>query len=226
MDKGKLTNLIKETEKGLFRANKHLKAVDKLALEIGLLLQNLAVAEESSKRTPALAAELRKQMRENQVVGQSNELFALLEKLRRELNTLSESEERARRFVEMHRTKRVYAFADGKATVRFARQFLELFSLNNVLFRPRFIGTIDLSELANKLRLRKEGNGLLLQPKDLRPFVKHLSDKRFASNISLEAGGIRLVWQDRKSIVVEASVEKLYRLDRLCEALQGKCLEK
>ena len=56
--------------------------------------------------------------------------------------------------------------------------------------------------------------------------VEHLSSKRLASNISLECDSLKLVWHDKKTIAVDAPQERLFRLDRLCEVLGGKSIEK
>jgi len=226
MDKGKLVNLVKETEKGLFRANKDLAEANRLSAKIARLFKNLALAEAAAQRTPALAKELKEQIKASRIVGQGNELFKGLEILRKGLEELSAREERARAFVESYRTERLYSFENSRASSKFARQALELFSVKEAFFRPRFIGTIDLSDLAARLNAGKQSGGLVLQPRDIKALVALLSEKRLASQISLETNGLKLAWQDKKTISVDASAEKLYRLDRLCDVMQGKCLEK
>jgi len=67
---------------------------------------------------------------------------------------------------------------------------------------------------------------LLLSSKDLKPFVALMAEKKFASNISIELDDLKFVWQDKKTILVSGPTEKLYRLDGLCTAFQGKCVEK
>ncbi len=226
MDKGKFVNLVKLTELGLFRANKQLQQLGAVSKEIEGLLQNICVIEQEAERSVILRKEFAEQMKRRQLVAQANLLFKQLEGLERKFEALSELQEKAMPFVERHRTARIHAFNDSVNAIKFARQLFEMFSIQEILFKPRFIGTIDLNEISEKLKLRKASSGLLLQPKDIKPFVKLFSAKRLASNICLKASGIKLQWQDRKTIAVEASAERLYRLGRLCNALQGKCLEK
>jgi len=226
LGKGKLANLVKETEKSLFRANRQLKDVSGLPKEIESIFENLALFEEASAKTPSLAKELEAELKGKKIVGQARVLFENLEKLKKGLDESFENEARARLFIEKHRTERLYSFETGKAATKFAKQAMESFSIPKAVFRPRFIGTLDLEKTAETLNLKAEGNSLVLKPKDLKVFVEHLSSKRLASNISLECDGLKLVWHDKKTIDVNASQERLFRLDRLCEVLEGKCIEK
>jgi len=226
LDKGKLSNLLKETEKGLFRVNKQLRETNRLAPEIEILLQNLTDAEQAASGIPETAKELRLLMQKTKVVGQSRELFNQIDVLGKNLSRLSESSQKVSAFVEMHRTSRLYSFDKSTAAVKFAKHLMEAFSLESILFKPRFMGTLDLSDVSQRLNLKKEGSGLLLNPKDLKPFVNFMAEKKFASNISLEASNLKMQWQDKKTIAVEAPVEKLFATDRLCDVLHGKCVEK
>jgi len=226
VDRGKFVNLVKETELGLFRANRQAKELGRLPLETEGLLNNVLAIEDAVDRFPKLAAVLSEQLKQRQLVGQANSLFKQLDSLEKGLRGLSGLRERAAPFVESHRTRRFYAFSESGNAVKFARQVFEMFLVQEILFKPRFIGPIDFDKMAAGLKLRKSGNGLVLQPKDLKPFVNAMAEEKFFSNICLEAEGLKLVWQDRKTIVVEANSEKLFRLDRLCTGLDGKCLEK
>jgi hypothetical protein len=226
MDKGKFVNLVKETELGLYRANKQAKELGKLPEETERLLKNILAIEQAVERSSKLGQELSEQLKQRQVVGQANELFKQLDSIEKDLKNLLELRERAAPFVESHRTRRLYAFGEGANATNFARRLFEMFSVQEILFKPRFIGAIDFNKMAADLKLKKSDKGLILQPKDLKPFVKAMAEKKFSSNISLEAQGLKLVWQDRKTIAVEADSEKLFRLDRLCNELEGKCLEK
>ncbi len=226
MDKGKFVNLVKETELGLYRANRQAKELGKLPLETERLLKNIIAMEHAVERFPKLEKELLEQLKQRQVVGQANELFKQIDLVEKGLKNLSELRERVAPFVESHRTRRIYAFGDGANAAKFARQLFEMFSVQEILFKPRFIGPIDFNKMASDLKLKKSDKGIALQPKDLKPFINAMAEKKFSSNISLEGSGLKLVWQDRKTIAVEANSEKLFRLDRLCNELLGKCLEK
>ena len=226
MGKAKLANLVKETEKNLFRANRQLKEVSALPKEIEAIFENLALFEDAAAKNPSLAKELEAEIKNKKIVSQSRELFNNVEKLKKELDDFFENEARARLFIEKHRTERLYSFETGKAVVKFAKQAMESFSIKKAVFKPRFIGAIDIKKTANDLILKVEGNTLVLGPKNLKPFVEYLSSKGFASNISLECDGLKLIWHDKKTIAVNASQERLFRLDRLCDVLEGKCLEK
>ena len=224
--KAKLSNLVKETEKNLFRANRQLKEVSTLPKEVETIFENLALFEEASAKNSSLAKELETEIKNKKIVGQSRALFNNVEKLKKELDEFFENETRARLFIEKYRTERLYSFETGKATIKFAKQAMESFSLKKAVFKPRFIGAIDIKKTADDLTLKAEGNSLVLSPKNLKPFVEYLSSKGFASNISLDCDGLKLIWHDKKTISVNASQEKLFRLDCLCDVLEGKCLEK
>ncbi len=226
LGKGKLANLVKETEKNLFRANRQLKDVSTLPKEIKLIFENLALFEESSAKNPSLAKELETEIKGKKIVGQARELFNNVEKLKKELDEFFENETRARLFIEKHRTERLYSFETGTAATKFVKQAMESFSLKTAVFKPRFIGAIDIKKTADVLTLKSERNSLVLNPKNLKPFVEYLSSKGFASNISLDCDGLKFIWRDKKTISVTSSQERLFRLDRLCDVLEGKCLEK
>ena len=225
MDKGKLSNLVKETEKALFKANNELKSLENVPKNVATIFQNVSLIERASGDN-VLSKEVPKHLKERKIVHQSHELFKRLEKLRRDLDNLVELEEKARFFVERNRTARRYEFDDLSSAIKFARQTIEIFSLKGLLFKPRYMGTVNLDDLSKDLSLKRVDKGLLLLDSDIKPFVKFLSEKKFVSNISLEAQDLRLVWQDNRTIAVDASSEKLYRLDRICDVLHGKCLEK
>lgn len=224
-EKNKLAGLVRATEKSLFRVNADLKSFEKTLGEIGLAFGNIALLD-SASRDKVLSKELPKHLKERKILGQSHDIFNRLESVRKALDGLVEAEEKARFFVERHRTARLYEFQDVDSAIKFARQALEVLSSDCFLFRPRFIGTVSLDDLSRDFNLKKSDGGLLLSGPDLKPFVRAMSEKKFASNISLEAKGLRLVWQDKRTIAVEASSESLYRLDRVCDVLHGKCLEK
>ena len=226
LGKGKLANLVKETEKNLFRANRQLKEVSALPKEIETIFENLALFEEASAKNPTLAKELEAEIKGRKIVSQSRELFNTVEKLKKELDESFENEARARLFIEKHRIERLYSFETGKAVTKFAKQAMESFSIQKAVFKPRFIGAIDIKKTADDLTLKTEGNTLILNPKNLKSFVEYLSSKGFASNISLDCDGLKLIWHDKKTISVNASQERLFRLDRLCDVLEGRCLEK
>jgi len=226
MDTGKFVNLVKETELGLFRANKQLRELSKVSKGIEAVLANLLLIEHSAERDAKLRKELVEQLKQRKLVSQSTELFKQLALLGKNVGMLSEIMEKARPFVERHRTSRLYSFDSSADAVKFARQLFEMFSCEKIVFKPRFIGPLEFHEIALKLKLENADPGLFLQPKDIKLFVKAMSEKKFVSNISLEAAGLKLIWQDKKTIVVESSSEKLGRLDRLCEALDGKCFER
>ena len=226
LGKGKLANLVKETEKNLFRANRQLKEVSELPKEIELIFENLALFEEASAKNQSLAKELEAEIKSKKIVTQSRELFNNVEKLKKEFDEFFENETRARLFIEKHRTERLYSFETGVAATKFVKQAMESFSLKTAMFKPRFIGAIDIKKTADDLTLKAEGNTLILNPKNLKPFVEYLSSKGFASNISLECDGLKFIWRDKNTILITASQERLFRLDRLCDVLEGKCLEK
>ena len=226
MDKGKFVNLVKETELGLFRANKQAKELGKLSDGTAGLLNNLLAIAQAVERFPKLEQELSEQLKQRRLVGQARELFGQIDLIENGLKNLSGLRERAAPFVESHRTGRVYSFKDSISAIKFAKQAMEVFSVQSVLFKPRFLATINLDEVAGTLKLKSSGPGLVLQPKDIKAFVKHMSLKRLASNISLEAAGLKLVWHDKRTVAVEASSERLYRMDRLCDVFEGKCIEK
>ncbi len=226
LEEARLSNLVKKTERNLFLANKNLKSFEEILEKTASVFQNIALIEETSEKTPALSKSLGVQMRERKFVGQSRELFKALEKARKDLDSLIVLEDRAKFFVERFRTTRMYSFSTSAGAIKFAKQLMELFSIESMLFRPRFIGPLDLNELSENLKLKKSGDGLLLQAKNLKQLVTVLNSKKLASNISLESDGLKLVWHDRKTIAVDSSSERLYRLDRLCDVLQGQCLEK
>lgn len=225
MEKGNLANLVKEIERDLFRANKELEELSKSAKKAEAVLEKISFAEHSIEKKVALSKELEKTMSEGKVIAQANQLFKNLEILRKDLEKLPGLEEKARLFVERFRTTRLYSFEHSSSATNFTKQAFEIFSLQEILFKPRFIGPLNISDMAERLKVKKVKEGLLLQPNDLEAFVGYLLEKRFASNISLEADGLKLVWHDRKTIDVFASSEKLYRLNRLCVSLEGKCLE-
>ncbi len=226
LGKAKLANLVKETEKNLFRANRQLKEASDLPKEIESIFENLALFEEASAKTQSLAKEFEKELKGKKIVGQARLLFSNLEKLKKGIDGFFENEARARLFIEKHRTERLYSFETGKAATKFAKQAMESFSIQKAVFKPRFIGTIDIEKTANALKLKAEGNGIVLKPKNLKAFVEYMSSKRLASNISLECDGLKLVWHDKKTLAVDAPQERLFRLDRLCEVLEGKSIEK
>lgn len=224
-DKGKLANLVKETEKALFKVNRELKSFEGIPDDAGLVFQNVVSLERASG-DKILSKELSKHLREQKIISQCHELFKRLESLRRGLDSLVELEEKARFFVERNRTARLYEFEGVDSAIKFARQALEVFSAKDFLFKPRYVGTVNLGDLSKDLQVKLSKGGLLLQDKDVKPFVKAMSEKKFASNISFETSDLKLVWQDKRTISVDASSDKLYRLDRICDVLHGKCLEK
>ncbi len=225
MDKGNIANVLKQAELGLFRVNNQLKESIALSKEIEKILQSLALSEEAASRNKELEKEFEKQMHERKISEQSHALSKQLDMLRKNLQGLVPLEQKTTMFLEKFRTGRLYQFHDSKSALAFAKQILELFSIQRILFKPRFVGAINLEDITKELKLEKSGQALVLKPSQLKPLVNHLIAKKFTSNISLEASGIKLIWMDKKTIGLQAPAENLFRTDRLCDALSGKCIE-
>ena len=128
--------------------------------------------------------------------------------------------------MENFRNCRNYVFDSSVNALEFVESIFPLFSISNISYKPEFIGTIDLDQIAKTNGLSRNATDSISLPSNkLREFMHYLQENKLARKSKFETELIRVTWKDANTVSVEADNAKIKRLDRLSKSMDGNYLE-
>ncbi len=226
INKGEFANNVKSFGKNLFKAQKGFTELKETASSFSEAVGLLKKLEAAVAEKPVLAADFESIVREKQSLSSWKETVQLVEELTGFLESISLDVGDANHFIESFRNSRAYTFPNSKASASFFGELADLFSIKGFELKPQFIGTIDLNEVADELKLGKGTGSVLVEAGRLQELLKHLFEKRISRNLLFDSSKLRVFWHTPRMLRVAADSEKLKRLDLLCRACKGECVEK
>ena len=160
-EKIQLKNALKKAENNLYKITKELKETESLYLNLKETYDALSLMEKITEENPALTPIASKEIKEKKLVSLYKQMEEELTALKERINSFEDKAMRTKLFLENFRTTRIYEFKNTESMTEFIKQAYPLFSISRVLFKPEFVGTVNLEEIAGELKEEAKGNQIL-----------------------------------------------------------------
>lgn len=225
-DKVIVRERVKTIEKEIHKTNNLLNELTGLEGSLGSIYKDLLSIEELTEENPLASSVFRELLKEQKLIGLYKRLDLNLTKLKQLMQKYEEPSVRSNLFLENFRNYRSYVFPTVDSAKNFAEQMFSLFSVTEVSFKPEFIGTINLDQISQELKVqRKDAASLIIPVAKIADLIKLLNSIGTYKSFKLETGLEKLVWKEHKTLFVESDNAKIKRLDRLCKSLDGNYVD-
>ncbi len=225
-DKVLLNQSAKKVERELYRSSSLLTNLKELNGSLESIYSNLLKLEGLAEENPVIAKKLREQFRETKILPLFKKMEQNLVGFRGELERLEDSSLKANLFLEGMRGERTYKFRDEVGAREFIEELLSALAVEEVTFRPEFIGVTDLSGIAEELEVEKGKNQALKVPSHkVQRLFEIVSKSTEPKNFRIETGLFRLWWNTKNQFSVEAETGLLKRIDRISKNLEATFFE-
>ena len=225
-DKAIVKERVKTVEKEIHKTNNLLNELTVLEGSLGNIYKDLLSIEELTEENPLASSVFRELLKEQKLIGLYKKLDLNLSKLKQLMQKYEEPSVRSNLFLENYRNYRSYVFPSRETAANFAEQMFSLFSVTEAVFKPEFIGTIDLDKVSQELKVqRKDAVSLIIPVAKIQELVRLLDSFGVYKSFKLETELEKLIWKENKTLFVESDNAKIKRLDRLCKSLDGNYVD-
>ena len=216
----------KRIEKELIKTNNLLNEIKHLNDMLSNIYSQILSLEELTEENPVALTQFRQALKEQKLLNLYKKMEINLENLKKSLNKFEEQSMKSNAFMENFRNCRNYFFNNSTNALEFIEAIFPLFSISNVSYKPEFIGTIDLDQIAKSNGLSRNATDSILLPSNkLKEFMHYLQKNNLARKSKFETELIRVIWKDSNTVSVEADNAKIKRLDRLSKSMDGNYSE-
>lgn len=202
-------------ESELIKVRSDLDKVKNVNTDFDKVLSEMKILRERAIANPETKKMISNEMKNKEILELFSSIESDFESIRTKLAKQTIQKEELMDFVESIRLKKNFSFNDSVQAISFVDSALEEMECTHVSLRPEFIGTLDLSELSLKLKLTREGNGVIVEQERISEVLTYLLAKRQLRNIVLDAGTARINFKSSQDIVVEAENANIKELVKL-----------
>jgi len=221
-EKIQLNSALKKAEANLYKVSKQFEAAEELNKLIKETYDNLLAIEKLTEENPSLNSIASKEIKEKKLVSLHKKMEEDLLVLKEKVNSFDDKATRTKLFLESFRTNRIYEFKEEESMAEFVKQAYPLFSISRISFKPEFVGTVNLEEIAEELKEEPKGNQLLNMPVEkISKLMEIIENKKLFKNARIENDLLKIVLKGEKTISVDSDNTRIRRLDRLCKQYDG-----
>jgi hypothetical protein len=221
-EKIQLKSALNKAENNLYKISKQIEEAEKLNEMLKETYDNILLMEKITEENPALNSIVSKEIKEKKLVALYKQMEEKLNKTKEKINSFEDKAISAKLFLENFRTNRTYEFKETEAMQDFIKQAYHLFSISRVSFKPEFVGTVNLEEIAKELNEEAKGNQLISIPTEkLQKLMRIIEKKKLFKNARIENELIKITLKGENTLSVNSDNTRIRRLDRLCKQLDG-----
>ncbi len=217
--------LIKKIERDLYKVNSDFSNVSSLKSQVSSIYSSLEELEKilEDKESEAFFVE---KFKETNLISLLKQLGSNLGELKKFSESFEEKDLRLGVLLERYRTLRSYYFLSIEKSFEFVSQMHSLFSVDFFVFKPNFIGLMDLDELSKTFSIEMESKqSLKVSPAQLKQLIDLMVSKSKFQAFRLESSELKVFWKSPQTVSVETSNEKLKRIDFLAKSVGGNFSE-
>jgi len=219
-EQARLLELTKKLEKDLYKVISFLKNTSSNQPVLDAL-KSVELIEKTLESNPSIRQKLESELKSKNLLSLFKEFSFLMNKSKSDFDELQEKIMKADLFLESRRTYRVYSFDSLMKASDFIEKSLSMLGITNVLFKPHFIGMIDLKQFSEELNAEKQGSQLILLQEKIAKLFALIEKTKMNKSFKLESETLRILFKAPSEIIVETDAEAIKRLDHLARELEG-----
>lgn len=206
---------ITSLEKALLKANNLLSSLDEFQGLLSEVHGEISAIERLSADKEA-AEVLDSRLKEDSTLKLYGELSQKLALLGAVLREWEEKSEFSGKFLGQFRTTGTFSFGTRSESVDFARKAISLFAVDELLFKPEYIGAVDLAAMGDALGLKRAGMEFLVAGADkIEQIVAYLEKNSLSKNFLLNSEPLKIHFSKAAELVIETTNPRLRRIERL-----------
>lgn len=222
-----LAKRLSELALELHKSNVQLQEMQVFVAAVPKTVSKLHDSVEKAALQPEQKDWLEKELQQQRLLESFAVLQGHVHRLKQLVSDLEEPLLQESLFLEKHRAYRFYQFVSQDQSLRFLLELADLYSIQQFVFKPEFMGLVNFAPLKRELNLAMHDNAsFVVLPNQLEFVFGFLAANQFSKNFVLSADSVKLVFQSPLLVKVEAANLVLQRLDRMAIAAEGKVLEK
>lgn len=222
LDKSKVIDSTKRLERDLYKINLLAESFGALEQYLSKVHSDISEAERVIEQNPLFGEYFTEGLKDKNIISLYKELGEKLSAIKSNLEHFEEKLTRTDMFLENFRNYRLYEFSSLEQAIAFMLEGFAHYRVKEVLFSPKFIGTLDMNKVAQDNILTKGPKSTLIIPLEkVDSLIKYLSKKDPTRVYKFDSGEIKAEFRPSNQIYVEAGNDKIKRLDRVCRQMEG-----
>ena len=216
----KLNADIKLLRENLRKATNRLAAITEAEPHIKEALISLSDLKKTADASVSLEP-MRDPIREQEIISCYSSLDSKIKEINSLLQEFSLTSEDNLAFLSWFKEKQDYKFDSEQSALAFVENVCKLYDCDTLLFRPEFLGTVDIKRISHETNLLIKANIYLSAPPEALPaLVARLAGENLAKNYFLEIGDIKFHFKNSRELHIDAPTAKQRRIGRLFKEQQ------
>lgn len=163
----RLKKSFESLNKNLYRTNKVLELYGPLHDILNSLINDCKEISDISKKNQHLLGEIEEDIKKREFISLFKKMNSVVCEIKDEFDIFHKEMQDADKFLESYRSYRTYAFPDTMKTKEFIKKIFSSFDISTFILKFSVVGTIDLLDVANKVKGKKQGVDIIVPSENL-----------------------------------------------------------
>ncbi len=163
----KLKKSFESLNKSLYRTNKVIELYGPLHDILNNLIIDYREIAEIAKKNTYVEKDIEEEIKKRKLISLFKKMNLTVSEIKEEVNDLQKEMEDANSFLERYRSYRTYTFSDTINAKGYIEKLFNSFDVKEFILKFNVVGTVDIVEVANKVKGKKQGIDIIVPSENL-----------------------------------------------------------
>jgi hypothetical protein len=220
----KMKKSFESINKNLYRTNKVLELYSPLRSILNNLILDYKNISEVAKKNEHLEKDIEEEIKKRELISLFKKMNTTVSEIKEEMDVFYKEMKDADSFLEKFRSYRTYMFADTLKTKEYIEKLLSSFDIQEFVLKFNVVGTVDLVDVANKVKGKKQGIDIIVFSENLNLiFDEILKSKTVKFRLATKV--VTIYFEKDTVLYIEGPSKKIKLCDIEAQNFNAKILE-
>jgi len=220
----KLKKSFESMNKNLYRTNKVLELYTPLRDILNTLIKDYKDISETVKKNEHLNNDVEEEIKKRELISLFKKMNQVVTEIKEEVDIFNKEMLDANHFLEKYRSYRTYFFTDTIKTKEYIQKLISSFDVKDFILKFNVVGNIDLLEVANKVKGKKQGIDIIVPSENL-PFIFDHILKSKSAKFRLVTDAVVIYFEKDTVLYIEGVSKKIKLCDIEAQNFNAKVLD-